>query len=318
MRPTLCLALAALALTAFAQEKAVDTKYKNNDLGIEFDGIYGWEAKLAAGSGAWNELASYKNEPRGATVQLMIQNNPWESLDDLRNALKREFGAARYKSIQYKDVAMKKGNMLSGIQVEGVLTQTTEEGKQRESVLLSRTYLGVKRLYRVHCVVRRSQARHVRDLFDQALTGLKVVAKAEKAAPGTAVYSVRGRYGCQVPPTFDVVLHPKGKADALFTHARRGISIRVYSFRYEGLLDDQVVEMTDYYKDAITFQSEDGKLMGGQGFMATIKKDGKVTYVAGTVRNERVFRVHTIVDEKKADGVMAVHKAFVDSFKPGR
>ena len=51
------------------------------------------------------------------------------------------------------------------------LRYIAEEGKKRERGLVVYTYMGQNRLFRIHCTVRRSRIKKVRDLFTRAAAG---------------------------------------------------------------------------------------------------------------------------------------------------
>ena len=262
------LAFALFAGPTTGQDNDSGGKYVNPELGVAFTGVYGWDAKFSAGSGAWTDLASYKHEGHDARVVLQVRNNIYPTLEALRKALKREFaGAAEpapdkpaYKELEFRDAEMKRGNKMKGIEVAGVVTTVTTEGKKREHFMLVRTYFGKNRLFRVHCTVRRSRAKKVRDLFDIALAGLVVKGAAEKVAGGTSFDSARGRYRCEIPAGFRVAIPARGSTDVRFKS--KEVTIAMVSYRSEGELVDHRDSLKDYYEDKIKLEADDVKVFG--------------------------------------------------------
>jgi len=321
MQPLVRPLLACLVLAASAP--AQDYKYENKELGLRFDGVYGWTKRTAAESGAWTELASYTESAYDAAVRLLVRDNPYETLAELRSALEEEFKAGAgaedqpaFKEVQIREARMNEGIELPAIEVEAVVTRTIE-GKKREHLLLVRTYHGANRLFRVHCSVKRSRARKVRDLLERAVSGVVVEATDERVTRGTPFYSRRGRYACLVPEAFRTVLPYKRSYDVYFEHEERGITIQVYAYAYDGILADHVEEMLDFYRDAIKIENERANVMGGEGFVAKITKDKRVTFVTGTVKGSRVYRVHTSAPADKADDAQRTHAWFLEGFRTG-
>jgi hypothetical protein len=306
--------------------EAASTTYTNPELGLEFTGVYGWTPKIASGSGAWSELARYDSDAQNDSyVVLSVRDNPYETLSDLRTALGQEFkesaepaqGRPAYKDISFKDVEMKRGINLPGIEVEGVVVEVTEDGKKREREILVRTYYGQNRLFRIYCSARRARARRVRDLFERAVSGLTISSTEEKVLRGIPFRSVQGSYSCTVPEGFGIVRPPDASlADARF-ESRQGIVVSVISAPYDSSLSDEIQEMRDYYRDAIQIQ-EGVQVAGGEGFTATVTKPDSVTLIAGTLRDRRVYRVHTSAPPKKLDEARRVHEEFLKGFKLGR
>jgi hypothetical protein len=310
-----------------AEAGITSPKYENTDLGITFSGVYGWVSRFAAGSGAWNELARYESDAQNdAFVQLLVRENPHSAVGEMRQAITEEFketaeptkGRPAFKEVVVRDADMKRGINLPGVEVECVAVEVAEDGKKRERSLMVRTYYGENRLYRVFCSVRRARAKKVRDLFERAVSGLTVDAVEERTARGFAFRSVQGSYACVVPDGFTVVRPPDAwVADAKFEN-RQGIVISVVSAPYEGLLMDQVQELNDYYRDAIRIDSEDVKLLGGDGFVATVTKPESVTLITGVIRDRRVYRIHTSAPPKRVDQAKQVHETFLKGFRIGR
>lgn len=301
--------------------------YENADLGLVFAGVYGWSTKVASGSGAWNELARYDSDTQNDSfVQLLVRDNPYGSVSELRTAVGVEFkesaveptaGKPAYKEIAIRDVDMKRGMNLPGVEVECVAVELAEDGKKRERSLLVRTYYGQNRLFRVFCSARRARVKKVRDLFERAVTGLTINAVEEKTVRGIAFRSVQGAYACTVPDGFGVVRPPDASiADARFEN-RQGIVISVISSPYDGVLSDQIQEMNDYYRDAIQI-AEGVQVLGADGFTATVTKPESVTLIAGTVKDRRVYRVHTAAPPKAADEAKRIHEQFLKGLRAGR
>lgn len=305
--------------------EAASSAYENPELGLVFSGVYGWPSKIASASGAWTELARYDSDAQNDSyVLLAVRDNPYASISELRTALGQEFketaepaaGRPAYKEIAFRDVEMKRGINLPGIEVECVATELAEDGKKRERSLLVRTYYGENRLFRVACSARRARVKKVRDLFERAVTGLTVNAVEERAIRGVAFRSIQGSYSCTVPDGFLIVRPPDAwVADAKF-ESRQGITISVISSPYDSALADQMEEMTDYFKDVIKI--EEAKVLGGDGFTAVVTKPESVTLIAGIVRDKRVYRIHTASAPKNAEEAKRIHDAFLKGFRIGR
>lgn len=316
-------ALAFLVLVAPLAAQEAKTEYVNDDLKLKFAGVYGWEKKTAEGSGAWTELASYTHPQFGATVRLLVRDNPYETTSDLRQSLQNEYKSegkdAAYKEVSIKEVSMKKGLQLPGLQVEAFATRVTDEGKKREYRVIARTYFGRHRLFRVECDAPRARAKRVRDLFDIALAGLEVTGEDEAVSVGQGFVSQRGGYSCVIPEGFIGVLPvANSKADMGFSNRREGVMIYVYAYPYKGILLDHVEELMDFYRDEIKIDKDDADVLGGKGFIATRTKGDEITLITGTVRNGRVFRIHTIAPKGKLDVAKRAHEKLVASFRIAR
>lgn len=306
--------------------EATTTNYENRELGVVFGGVYGWTAKIASASGAWTELARYDSDSQNDSfVVLAVRDNPYATVSELRSALGLEFkespepaaGRPAYKEIAFREVEMKRGSDLPGIEVEGVAVELTEDGKKRERALLVRTYLGQNRLYRVYCSARRARVKRVHDLFDRAVNGLVVSAVEEKTVRGVPFRSVQGSYACVVPDGFGIVRPPDASnADARF-ESSQGIVVSVISYPYDGTVADQVQELIDYFRDPLKIE-ENVKIADGDGFAGTVTKQDQITLISGTVRNRRVYRVHTYAPPKKLDEAKRVHDDFMKGFRVGR
>ncbi|HEX5137242.1 MAG TPA: hypothetical protein VFY93_09730 [Planctomycetota bacterium] len=306
--------------------QAVDTTYANPELGLSFSGVYGWSAKVASASGAWNELARYESDASNDSyVLLLVRDNPFGTLSELRTALGVEFketaepapGRPAFKEMQFREVEMRKGINLPGIEVEGVAVEVKEDGKKRERSLLLRTYYGQNRLFRVYCSAPRARLKRVRDLFERAVSGLSISAVEEKTVRGIPFRSVQGLYACTVPEGFGVVRPPDASlADARFE--MKGIVISVISAPYDGSLADQTQELADYYRDTLKMEEQTGSMAGSEAFLGTVTKPDSVTYIMGTVKDRRVYRVHTAAPPKRAAEAKKVHEEFVKGFRIGR
>lgn len=304
---------------------AASSNYENPELGLSFAGVYGWPTKVASASGAWNELARYDSDAQNDSfVLLLVRDNPYGTVSELRTALGQEFkesaepagGRPAYKEIAFRDVEMGRGINLPGIEVEGVAVELDEEGKKRERALLVRTYYGQNRLFRVHCSARRARAKKVYDLFQRAVSGLTITAVDEQTARGVVFRSVQGSYACIPPEGFGIVRPPDASlADARFES--RGIVVSVISAPYDGSLSDQMQELADYYRDALKIE-EGSRLAGAEAFSGVVTKQDAVTFISGTVKDRRVYRVHTAAPPKRAEDAKKVHEEFLKSFRIGR
>jgi hypothetical protein len=317
----------APAPVAEGAKPAPATDYENKDLGLVFGGVYGWSSKVAAGSGAWTELARYDSDAQNDSfVTLFVRDNPYGSVSEMRTAIGVEFketaepspGKPAYKEIAIKDVEMRRGINLPGVEVECVAVELADDGKKRERSLVVRTYYGQNRLFRVFCSARRARVKKVRDLFERAVTGLTINAVEEKTVRGVPFRSVQGSYSCTVPDGFGIVRPPDASlADARF-ESRQGIVISVISSPYDGTLSDQIQEMNDYYRDAIKIPEEAVQILGADGFTATVTKPESITLIAGTIKDRRVYRVHTACPPKLADDAKRIHEQFLKGFRAGR
>jgi len=327
----LCL---SLALAAQAQEKPTpppdkassSTGYSSPELGLEFPGVYGWASHVAAGSAAWTELARWNSdESLDSFVSVLVRDNPYETTDELRAALAQEFAASDaeptaerpvYKEVTITAEDMKKGIGLPGFQVDAIRLEINEEGKKRERQIATRSWFGKNRLFRVYCEARRARAKRVKDIFDRALNGLVVNAVAETMSRGTWLRSAGGLYTCLVPEGFLVVTYggTGGPTDARLESAKRGISVSLVSYPFEGILADHRESVEDYYRDSIKIDKDETSVMGSKGFLATITKGDSVTYVAGIVANGRAYRVHTAAAAKNAEDAKRVHEEILKSW----
>ena len=242
----------------------------------------------------------------------------------MRDAMRKEFregdataDAPGYKEVAIKDAVMADGLKLPAIEVEAVETRTVD-GKKREHAVVVRTYFGSNRLFRVECGVQRSRIRKVRDLFDRAAAGVTVNAKDEQVTKGTAFVSRRGNWACVVPAGFTAVLPPPNwNADMSFEHARSGVSVLVYGYRYAGVPLDHMEELQDHYREALEVTNDRARVMGGDGFEATLTKDDKVTLITASVRGGYVWRVHTTVAKDKVEEAKRAHAEFLKGFRAG-
>ena len=317
--------LMALSAPAWAQEPT--GRYDNRELGVTFSGVYGWESEFQQGSGAWNDLATYREAALDAKVVLQVRNNIYKTTDELRAALKREFatggepavGKLAYKEITFRDIRMKRGLKLPGIEAEGYSVRVTNEGKKREHFIMVRTYFGRNRLFRVQCSARRSRAKRVRDRFDIAMASLVCSGAAEQVVEGTPFRSVGGRYTCVVPAGFSVVLPKRtSRTDVRFQNKRTGVVVTIYSYTYDGELIDHREIMTDYYQDALVLEEEDVNVLGTTGFRGVRTQPKKITLIVGIVKNGRAYRVHTSASKTKLEDAKRAHAAFLKTIRIGR
>lgn len=302
------------------------TKYENADLGVQFTGIYGWEAQSASGSGAWTKLVRYFDSDYDAEAILYVRDNPYETSGDLKEALAKEFkegGEVSADRVVYKDIViresnMRRGNALPGFEVEGVAVGITKEGKKRERGVVVYTYLGKNRLFRVHCTVRRSRLKKVRDLFTRAAAGLAVTAAAEKVVRGQPIRSARGAWSASIPEGFMPVVPAVGRNyDMRFVDRRGKLNVYVYAFLYQGSIDDQLQDLIDYYGDELKITKEETKRYGAPAFDATVTRKGRLTHMAAFLHRGRVYRVQTSGDAKIAADIAAMHEKFLKTFQPG-
>ena len=107
-------------------------------------------------------------------------------------------------------------------------------------------------------------------------------------------------------------------ADMGFSNRRDDVMIYVYAYPYRGILVDHIEELIDFYGDQIKIEQEDASVFGGKGFVATRTKGDQVTLITGIVRDQHVFRVHTIVGKAKLDAAKRAHEKFVGNFRIAR
>ncbi len=322
------LLLAAL-LRAEDPAPAANHVYVNGELGVRFVGIFGWTYQMAAGGGSWNLLAKYEQEAYEGTVLLLTRSNTYESFEAMRTGLREEFpvaadgkdpaaGASIFKEVSLRDVAMRGGIQLPGIELDAVSLQVSKEGKKREHRLLVRTYYGKNRLYRIACSVQRARHAKVKDLFERAVDSLEVQAEAEATTAGTPFQSWRGNYSCQVPDGFTVnVPGDRAPNDVWFENRRAGIIASVVSYPFRGDSREHVDSLVAYYKDALKIESEEAQVLGGTGVAGIVTKGDKKTRIAGVVRNGKVYRVHVEYPAAAETEGTRVMEALVKSMKIG-
>ena len=311
-----------LALPLAAQESRTG-KYTNKELGVTFSGVYGWYSDFAAGSGAWTELASYTEAKYDAKVSLQVRNNTFKTMDQLRKALKKEFveggeptvGKPACKEIEYRDLEMRRGIKLKGVEVEGYAVRVTKEGKKREAYLLVRTYFGKNRLFRVACAARRSREKQVKDRFEIAIASLVVEGAAEAAVMGIAYTSQRGNYRCTVPLGFTVFLPARSTSEIRFF--RGGITVSMFAYRAEGDLLDHRDQLIEFYGDDLKLDEEDGTVLGAPGFRGVVERKGKVTLISATFWRNRFYRIHTTGLRQKLADMKRVHAQMEKGYKLG-
>jgi hypothetical protein len=318
--------LLLVALPARAQDQATG-KYKNEQLGVSFAGIYGWESSFAKGAGAWTELARYSDAAYDASVILQVRDNPYKALAELRAAQAKaykeggdpESGEPLYKDVSIQDVTMKKGLKLPGVEVQAYVVRVNEEGKKREFSIRVRTFFGKKRLFRVACSVRRARAKRVKDRFDLALASLSVEGKAEAVQTGIIFRSERGQYSCALPEGFATVLPPKdANYEVRFESPKQAVRVTVFSYDYDGNILDQVDDLVDFFGDDIEIIEEEAEVMGDEGLIAKVTQGDVITLILGTVQNDRAYRIHTAAKKKKLEDAKRIHAKFIKEFKIAR
>jgi hypothetical protein len=318
--------LLLVALPVRGQDQSTG-KYKNEQLGISFAGIYGWESRFAKGAGAWTELARYSEAAYDASLILQVRDNPYKTLAELRAAQVKaykeggdaESGEPLYKDVSIQDVTMKKGLNLPGVEVRAFVVRVNEEGKKREFAIRVRTFFGKKRLFRVACSVRRARAKRVKDRFDLALASLSIEGKSEAVQTGVLFRSERGQYGCTLPEGFLTVLPAKdANYEVRFEDPKGAIRVTVFSYEYDGNILDQIDDLLDYFGDDIEIIEEEAEVMGDEGLIAKVTQGDMITLVLGTVQNERAYRIHTTANKKKLEDAKRIHAKFLKEFKIAR
>ena len=91
MRRACTLPLLVFLLAPVVAQDKPETKYENADLSLSFEGVYGWDRLVAEATGAWTELARYRQPAFDANVVMLVRDNPYETRSDLRKALVNEF-----------------------------------------------------------------------------------------------------------------------------------------------------------------------------------------------------------------------------------
>ena len=321
--------LAALALSpvAWGQGRSAGHIFDSKDLGIRFAGPFGWQVEVADESGAWTTLATYQKSQYDAQVLLQVRNNVVGSYEAFRKAVAEEFkesaadaksapGKTLLKNVEVKDIRMKKGAKLPGLDVSATVTRIDQEGKKREHRLFVQTYYGKHRLFRVRASVRRVRYKKVKN--DLEHISLRVGEGTEQVTLGTPLYSWSGRYSCSVPDGYTVTL-PRKKAtnDVSFTKKGSGVTLYIYSYNFDGDFQDHVDMMLDYYEDEIQLQEGETKVLGEPGFIGTITRGKKPIYVIGTVKRGRAIRFHAAYEkDKEAEAKKLVDK-LLKTFKAG-
>ena len=302
-------------------------KYTNPDLGIKFAGVYGWEKQRAEGSGAWTRLVRYYDEDYDAEAILYVRDNPYQTSSELKAALTREFkeggepavDASVYKNISINDADMKGSLKLPGFEVDGIAVRLTEAGKKRERAIVVRTYFGKARLYRVFCTVRRTRLKNVRDLFARAAAGVSVSDVGERVTRGSPFRSSRGSYTCSIPEGFVPDLPGRRKNfDMQFVSRNSKVRIYVYSFVYDGNIQDQADELLDFYGDAMKVTKEEAKILGGEAMQAAIQKDDRTTLVTAVHKRNRIYRIHVSGPQTMAKELAALQTEFIKGFRTAR
>ena len=321
--------LAALALSpvAWGQGRSAGHIFDSKDLGIRFAGPFGWQVEVADESGAWTTLATYQKSQYDAQVLLQVRNNVVGSYEAFRKAVAEEFtesaadaksapGKTLLKNVEVKDIRMKKGAKLPGLDVSATVTRIDEEGKKREHRLFVQTYYGKHRLFRVRASVRRVRYKKVKN--DLEHVNLRVGEGQEKVTVGTPLYSWSGRYRCSVPEGYTISLRSKKAShDVAFTKKGSGVTLYIYANTFDGDIQDQVDDMLDFYDDEIKLQEEETKVLGKPGFVGTITRGKNPTYVVGTVKGGRAIRFHAVYEKgKEADAKKLVDKV-LKTFKTG-
>lgn len=322
-------ALLLLALPLAAEDKPPapsSSEYTSQELGIRFAGVYGWNYEAAAGGGAWTDLAKYTEAAYNAQVRLQVRTNPYASLEAMRLGLQSEFaesktaepkpGAPVLREILFRDVQMKEGGKLPGIEVEAVALQVEADGKKREMKLLVRTYFGKSRLFRVHCSAGRARWAKVAELATRAAESLVVSAADERTAGGVEFQSARGGYRCIVPDGFRIVL-PRHDAsvDVRFEQPRDSLFVHVFSYFLQGEQEAHLNQLREFYGEALQVTSEEAKVLGGDGFLARVAKEGRITLIAGASREGRAVRVHAIAPQGKEAQAQALLDTFLRGFE---
>jgi len=299
-------------------------RYENPDLKLSFDGIYGWQATFASGSGGWAELARYRDEAVDATVRVLVTSNPYSNPGEMREAARKEFadggepkeGAPVYKEVAVTDTTMRRGAKLPGVEVQGYRVSIDEAGKKREDRILARTWYAEDRLFRVVAEVRRSRANRVEDLLVRAMDSLTVEEGAVEGPRGFEIRSAAGRYTVAVPDGFLPVVPDKTEAEDLrFEKPRRNISVQVFAVTWEGGLEDQLDELFDEHGSDIRLESDEVRVLGADGYQCRIERGDRVTIVSGTVKNQRSYRVETSFLKNREDEAKVDHAAFLSSIK---
>ncbi|MEE8105504.1 MAG: hypothetical protein V3T86_08235 [Planctomycetota bacterium] len=329
----LIVTLAAPVLAQGKENKSKKNKSASNviddkELGVRFNGPKGWILKRSEDGGAWTTIATYDNpNPYDASVVLQVRNNIYNSFDRFKLALEAEFkespagatpeaGKRLLRGIEMEEAKMKHGARLTGFEVSANSVELTAEGKKREYRMIVRTFYGKHRLFRVVCRVRRVRYKKVTAEFEQALAGLRVELSTERVSMGTPLKSRSGGYTCLVPQGFSVEL-PTRKSSSDIALRSRHVDLIIYCYKTEGDSRAHLEDMVDYYEDDFKIEQEEVKVLGQTGFIGTITRGGKTSYVVGTVKRGRAVRVHA---QWRKDNRAAAEKAvaaLLKTFKVG-
>jgi len=125
--------LLLVALPGRAQDQSTG-KYKNQQLGISFAGIYGWESSFAKGGGSWSELARFSDVAYDA---FLVNGAREASLEDARPGEKIRLriinaAASTYFHLQYA------GGPMTVVAADGPEVRPTEV--DRLLIAIAETY----------------------------------------------------------------------------------------------------------------------------------------------------------------------------------
>jgi hypothetical protein len=319
-------ALFLCLLGAAASAQDPPNIYTNRELKLRFSGVFGWQVQKADAGGAWSLLARYDQPAYDATVLLQTRPNVFASFEAFQNALREEFPVAPegaepqpdkpvLRQVTYRDVEMRGGVKLPGVQVEATALQITTEGKRREQSIQVCTFFGKNRLFRVHCSVQRARHAKVKDLFDRAIESLEVAEQGEAAQRGMPFRSWDGGYACLVPDGFQANVGGSRALDAWFENKRLGVVVSVVSYRTDGDLRAHLDKVAEYYGDALSIEKEETALFGTGAFLATAEREGKLLRMVGTVWRGRAIRVLAEGKKENAAEVTRVFDSFLKDFK---
>ena len=76
-------------------------------------------------------------------------------------------------------------------------------------------------------------------------------------------------------------------------------------------------ELADHYGSDFQAAAEGSKLLGTDSFAGTLARENEITLIAGTVRDGRLYRIHTKAAAAKAEAAGKAHEDFLKSFRIG-
>ncbi|NJN14745.1 MAG: prepilin peptidase, partial [Planctomycetes bacterium] len=123
-----------------------------------------------------------------------------------------------------------------------------------------------------------------------------------------------------IPDGFTAVLGPSNwNSDMMFENERGKMALYVYAYPYEGSARDHLEELQDYYRDgSFKITQEEAKLLGGDGFHASLNKADRITIISAAIVGGQIYRLHTNVPPDQVEIGQRVHAKFLSTLRVGR